>query len=44
MARYIQAGFKTFITDIPADKEELLHQKIVFEIAQKQASLETVGR
>jgi alkanesulfonate monooxygenase len=44
VARYIQAGFKTFITDIPADKEELLHQKIVFEVAQKQASLEAVGR
>ena len=30
--------FKTFITDIPSDKEELLHQKIVFEIALQIAS------
>jgi alkanesulfonate monooxygenase len=43
VARYIQAGFRTFITDIPADKEELLHQKIVFELALKQATLETEG-
>jgi alkanesulfonate monooxygenase len=41
VARYVQAGFRTFITDIPADKEELLHQKIVFELALKQATLET---
>jgi len=43
VARYIRAGFRTFITDIPADKEELLHQKIVFELALKQATLETQG-
>ena len=43
VARYIQTGFRTFITDIPADKEELLHQKIVFELALKQATLETQG-
>jgi alkanesulfonate monooxygenase len=43
VARYIQAGFRTFITDIPADKEELLHQKIVFELALKQATLEAEG-
>jgi alkanesulfonate monooxygenase len=40
VARYIRAGFRTFITDIPADKEELLHQKIVFEVALRQATLE----
>ena len=32
--------FTTIITDIPGDKEELLHQKIVFELALKQASIE----
>ena len=36
VARYIQVGFTTFITDIPPDKEELFHQKIVFELASLQ--------
>ncbi len=38
VARYIKVGFRTFITDIPSDKEELLHQKLVFELALKQAA------
>ena len=33
VARYIAVGFRTFITDIPPDKEELFHQKIVFDLA-----------
>lgn len=33
VARYMAVGFKTFITDILPDKEELFHQKIVFELA-----------
>ena len=40
VSRYIKVGFRIFITDIPGDKEELLHQKIVFELALKQASIE----
>ncbi len=38
VARYMAVGFRTFITDIPSDKEELLHQKIVFELASKHAA------
>lgn len=35
VARYIAVGFRTFITDIPPDKEELFHQKIVFDLASR---------
>lgn len=38
VARYIRVGFRTFITDIPAEKEELSHQKVVFESAAKLAA------
>lgn len=38
IARYSNVGFKTFITDIPGDKDELLHQKIVFEMAEQLLS------
>ncbi|RMG45425.1 MAG: LLM class flavin-dependent oxidoreductase [Acidobacteria bacterium] len=37
LARYIGVGFETIITDIPASKEELLHEKIVFELALARA-------
>jgi alkanesulfonate monooxygenase len=33
VARYIGLGFKTIITDIPPDKDELFHEKIAFELA-----------
>lgn len=39
VARYIRIGFRTFITDIPATKDELTHQKIVFELATKLAGV-----
>ena len=35
VARYIAVGFRTIITDIPPDKEELFHQKIVFDLATR---------
>ncbi|UCF69024.1 MAG: LLM class flavin-dependent oxidoreductase [Acidobacteriota bacterium] len=38
VARYINVGFRTFITDIPLDQEELFHQKIVFGMATKMAA------
>ncbi|MHC4550561.1 MAG: LLM class flavin-dependent oxidoreductase [Planctomycetota bacterium] len=43
LARYVDVGFKTFITDIPSDKEELLHQKIVFELAQRYVAVKQQG-
>jgi alkanesulfonate monooxygenase len=35
VAQYVAVGFRTFITDIPPDKEELFHQKIVFDLAAR---------
>jgi alkanesulfonate monooxygenase len=35
LARYIALGYRTFITDIPPDKEELEHTGIVFERARQ---------
>ncbi len=43
VARYIAVGFRTFITDIPPDKEELFHQKIVFDLAQRLVQDGQVG-
>ena len=34
LARYIGAGFNTFILDIPPDREELVHTGVAFEQAQ----------
>jgi len=33
IARYVDAGFRTFILDIPDSREELLHTKAVFDLA-----------
>lgn len=38
VARYINVGFRTFVTDIPADREELMHQMRVFRTARKLAA------
>ncbi len=43
VARYIAVGFRTFITDIPPDKEELFHQKIVFDLAVRMVQEGRVG-
>jgi alkanesulfonate monooxygenase len=43
VARYIAVGFRTFITDIPPDKEELFHQKIVFDLATRMVQDGRVG-
>ncbi|MBI5855017.1 MAG: LLM class flavin-dependent oxidoreductase [Nitrospirae bacterium] len=43
VARYIAVGFKIFITDIPPDKEELFHQKIVFELAKQAVMKQQMG-
>jgi alkanesulfonate monooxygenase len=37
VARYMAVGFTTFITDIPPEKDELFHQKLVFELAHRRA-------
>jgi alkanesulfonate monooxygenase len=44
VAQYVAVGFHTFITDIPPDKEELFHQKIVFDLATRIAQDRKVGR
>jgi alkanesulfonate monooxygenase len=38
LARYIQVGFETFITDIPPSEEELQHTHIVFQEALEKAT------
>ena len=38
VARYIRVGFRTFVTDIPDDREELMHQLHVFRAAKRQAA------
>lgn len=35
LRRYIDRGYRTFITDIPVDEEDLRHCNSVFELAQK---------
>jgi alkanesulfonate monooxygenase len=37
-ARYMGAGFKTFILDVPADEEELYHTQRVFALALKEVA------
>ena len=37
LRRYMRAGYRTFILDIPASEEELEHIGVVFERAQEQA-------
>ena len=39
LARYIAAGFRTFILDIPPDEEELYHTNIVFQRSMRQVAL-----
>jgi alkanesulfonate monooxygenase len=38
LARYITAGYKTFILDIPPNEEELCHINIVFKQAARQVT------
>lgn len=38
LARYVDAGFETFILDIPADEEELHHIGVAFRIARGAAA------
>jgi alkanesulfonate monooxygenase len=37
VGKYLAAGYRTFIVDIPASEEELLHTTSVFQQAQKRA-------
>jgi hypothetical protein len=37
LARYVAAGFETFILDIPPDHEELEHTGAAFERARAEA-------
>ena len=39
LARYIAAGFRTFILDIPPDEEELYHTNIVFQRSMRKVAL-----
>lgn len=38
ISKYIQEGFRTFILDVPPDREELLHTAIAFDGAQLAAT------
>jgi alkanesulfonate monooxygenase len=39
LARYISAGYRTFILDIPAAEEEFEHIATVFQMATREAGL-----
>jgi len=38
LARYITAGYQTFILDIPPDEEELRHTNVAFSQALQQVT------
>ncbi len=37
LARYVSVGYRTFILDVPANPEELLHTRVAFERASTRA-------
>jgi alkanesulfonate monooxygenase len=39
LARYMSAGYRTFILDVPANPEELLHIQVAFERASTRATV-----
>ena len=39
VARYVAAGYRTFILDVPASPEELEHIRVVFERATSRVAL-----
>jgi len=36
VSRYLQIGYRTFILDIPPNREELRHVQLVFQMASEQ--------
>jgi len=38
IARYVDVGYRTFILDVPASVEEMLHTGVVFERAAALAA------
>jgi alkanesulfonate monooxygenase len=39
LARYMEIGYRTFILDIPPDREELMHTNRVFEMAKEEVTV-----